>query len=250
MYFLLSNNSNYALLNCGELCRLAIRNENLEILESITSKYINDNSLLHYASAQKNLNIFNHVIKIVNKYNEEDAKGETPLHWAVMRSSFHIVESLLSVLKANKLEIDHKTKYGLTPFHLACIKGDKNVCGLLYENGANINELDNEGNSIIHMLSAIGDLKWLKYVIKNYNPNCYLKNNKGDTPLFIAILNGRYDIVEYFIDKYPNLNWKNKYGQTPLHAAVFANQVKIIELLIKNKADISIKDIVIFLFYY
>ena len=58
-----------------------------------------------------------------------------------------------------------------------------------------------------------------------------------------AILNDRYEIVEYFIDQLPNLNWKNKYGQTPLHAAVFSNQIKIVELLLKHKADLTVKDI-------
>jgi ankyrin repeat protein len=115
---------------------------------------------------------------------------------------------------------------------------------LLYEHGANVNELDNEGNSCIHHLVNIGDAKWLRHVAKNFNINCYLKNNKGNTPFMLACLNNSIEIVELFVDKIPNLNWKNRQGQTALHAAIFADNIQILEILLKHKADITIKDIV------
>lgn len=245
MFFLLVNNLKYSIFNINELCKLAIRNENFEILDYLTCNktYTDDPSLLHHACAQKSLHIFNHVLNLVKKYNELDSNGETPLHWAVFRGTYHIVEALVKMMKEQHINIDPKSKYGITPLHMALIKQDKNTVQLLYEAGADINELDNEGNSIVHMICAFGDLKWLRYIIKHFHVNCYQKNNKGDTPFMIAILNGRYDIVEFFIDKIPNLNWKNKFGQSPLHAAVFANQIKIVELLLKYKADLTVKDI-------
>ena len=135
-------------------------------------------------------------------------------------------------------------QFGLTPFHLAIIKQDKNMVDLLYDHGANVNELDNEGNTCIHHIVNIGEVKWLRQIVKNYNINCYLKNNKGNIPFMLACLNNNVDIVEFFIDKIPNLNWKNKQGQTALHAAVFSNNLQILEILLKHKADITVKDIV------
>jgi ankyrin repeat protein len=114
----------------------------------------------------------------------------------------------------------------------------------LYDNGANVNELDSEGNSCVHMLVTIGNLRWLKFLIKNFDINCFQRNNKGNTPFMVACLNGRLEIVEYFISKIPNLNWKNKNGQTALHAAIFSNQLDVIKLLLEYKADITVKDIV------
>ena len=61
----------------------------------------------------------------------------------------------------------------------------------------------------------------------------------------IACLNGNLKIAEYFVNNIPNLNWKNRNGQTALHAAVFSNSMDILSLLLNNKADITIKDIVI-----
>ena len=245
LFFLLINNLTFSIYNLNELCRLAIRNESLDILEHLThnKSFAEDPLLLHHACAQKNLNIFNYVLSLTTKFDDVDSNGETPLHWAVLRGTYHIAHALLKVYKDNHLNVNAKSKFGITAFHLALIKQDKNVSKLLFEHGADANEADKEGNTVIHMMASIGDLKWLKYIIKHFNVNCYQKNVNGNTPFVEAVLNGRINIVEYFIDKIPNLNWKNKLGQTALHAAVFANHIKIVELLLKNKADITVKDI-------
>lgn len=115
---------------------------------------------------------------------------------------------------------------------------------LLYDYGANANEIDSQGNTVVHNAVQCGDLKWLKYIAKTFNLNCFLKNNQGNTPFILACLHNQIDIVKYYLEKLPNINWKNKMGQTALHAAIFSKNKKIIELLLLNKADIRIKDIV------
>ena len=218
MFFLLATNLNNTISDGRLLCELAIRNENLEILnylnpETNKSKcnYLPSPLLLHFASCQTNLDIFNTVVKMVKKYDHKIQNTlEIPLHWAVMKGNFHIVKALINLYKENQIGLDQK-----------------------------------------NLISALDDVKWLKYIIKKFNVNCYMKNNKGDTPFIHAILNGNYRTVEFFIDLfknnkgtvYSNLNGKNKFGQTPLHAAVFTGNIKIIELLLKNKADISICDV-------
>jgi ankyrin repeat protein len=115
---------------------------------------------------------------------------------------------------------------------------------LLFEYGSNANEVDNKGNTVVHYAVQCGDLKWLKFIAKNFNLNCFLKNNSGNTPFIIACIHNHKDIVRYFLNNLPNINWKNKNGQTALHAAIFKGNIDIIEILLKNKADIRIKDIV------
>ena len=259
MFFLLAMNLENIISDGSSLCELAIRNENIEILNYLNPEinktkcnFIPSPSLLHCASCQTNLEIFNTVVKMVKKYDHKIKPTlETPLHWGVMKGNFHIVKALVNLYKENQIGVDQKNSYGVTPFFLANLRKDKYICELLFDNGADVNECDNEGNSIVHLISALDDVKWLKYIIKKFNVNCYMKNNKGDTPFIHAILNGNYKTVEFFIELFKNnkgtvfsnLNGRNKYGQTPLHAAVFVGNIKIIELLLKNKADISICDI-------
>ena len=133
---------------------------------------------------------------------------------------------------------------------MAIIKQDKLKAKLLFDYGANANEADFQGNTAVHYVAQTGDLKWLKFIAKNFNLNCFLKNNLGNTPFIQACLNNQVETVKYFLTSLPNINWKNKMGQTALHAAIFAGNEKIVEMLLLNKADIRIKDIVIKLFNF
>ena len=258
MFFLLANNMENTIKDQNYLYELAIRNENLDIINYLI-QYNSKNKydfkpskeLLHFAVCQSNLEVFKVIANLMKVYDYSlEATKETPLHWAAMKGNYYIVKELIKKYKENQIELDQKNLYGVTPFMLANLRQDKNICELFFENGVDVNEQDEEGNSIVHLIAGLGDVKWLKYMIKKFNVNCYLKNNKGNTPFIHAILNENVACVEFFIELFKNskqlvstnINWRNKYGQTPLHAAVFTGKCRIIEILLKNKADISISD--------
>ena len=260
MFFLLANNIDNPITGENSLYELAIRNENLDIINYLNSyknkKIFNfkpSRLLLHYAVCQSSLEVFKTIADILKEYDYKiQTTLETPLHWAAMKGNYYIVKELLKLYKENQIEIDQKNCYGVTPFMLANLRQDKYICELFYENVADINHQDNEGNSIVHLMAALGDVKWINFMIKKFNVNCYLINNHGNTPFIEAILNENIECVQFFIrmfcnNKNPqfaisNINWKNKYGQTPLHAAVFTGNIKIIKILLENKADIAAID--------
>lgn len=258
MFFLLANNLENVIVDGNSLLQLAIRNENLDIINYL-NPYKNKNKcnfhpselLLHFAVCQSSLEVFREIVSISKEYDYQiQPTLETPLHWAAMKGNYYIVKELIKLYKDNQIELDKKNYYGVTPFMLANLRQDKFICELFYENVVDANEQDNEGNSIAHLIAALGDVKWLKYMIKKFNVNCYLKNNQGNTPFIQAILNENVECVEFFIEMFKNsqqlistnINWRNKYGQTPLHAAVFTGNTKIIEILLENKADITAID--------
>ena len=258
MFFLLANNLENAITDGNSLYELAIRNENLDIINYL-NPYKNKNKcdfipsllLLHFAVCQSSLEVFKTIANLTKKYDYQiQSTLETPLHWAAMKGNYYIVKELIKIYKENQIELDQKNIFGVTPFMLANLRQDKYICQLFFENGVDANEQDNEGNSIAHLIAGLGDVKWLKHMIKKFNVNCYLKNNKGDTPFIHAILNENVACVEFFIELFKNskqlvstnINWRNKYGQTPLHAAVFTGNCRIIEVLLRNKADISVFD--------
>ena len=263
MFFLLANNLENVIAEGSSLLELAIRNENLDIINYLNPEKNKDKCnyepsklLLHFAVCQSSLEVFRAILSLYDKSKEYDYQIqptlETPLHWAAMKGNFYIVKELIKIYKENHIELDKKNLFGVTPFMLANLRQDKYICELFYENVVDVNEQDNEGNSIVHLISALGDVKWLKYMIKKFNVNCYLKNNQGNTPFIQAILNENVDCVKFFIEMFnnkknpqfvsTNINWRNKYGQTPLHAAVFTGNTKIIKLLLEFKADISAID--------
>ena len=259
MFFLLANNLENVITEGNSLYELAIRNENLDIINYLNPKkntikcnFKPSQLLLHFAVCQSSLEVFRAIVDIVDEYDYQiQSSLETPLHWAAMKGNYYIVKDLIKLYKENQIDLDKKNSNGVTPFMLANLRQDKNICELFYENIVDVNEQDKEGNSIVHLIAALGDVKWLKYMIKKFNVNCFLKNNQGNTPFIEAILNENVNCVEYFIELFKNseklvstnINWKNKYGQTPLHAAVFTGNIEIIKILLSNKADITAVDI-------
>jgi len=63
-----------------------------------------------------------------------------------------------------------------------------------------------------------------------------------DTPLHIAAMDGRLDLLRIFLPFVKNINIQGDIGNTPLHYAVMWNHPEVVRLLLKNKADINFKN--------
>ena len=66
--------------------------------------------------------------------------------------------------------------------------------------------------------------------------------NNGATPLVVAAEEGRFDVVEFFIESGANLNARNDHNYSALHWAAFHGHEDIVVLLLRNGADANIKD--------
>lgn len=65
---------------------------------------------------------------------------------------------------------------------------------------------------------------------------------KSDTPLIIAALHGRVDIVQLLLEYDANVNTKQEDGMTALMMAAMKGHVGILQLLIFKGADVEAKD--------
>ena len=72
-----------------------------------------DNSLLHHTCTQKNLKVFNLIANHTKNLQERDENGEIPLHWAVMKGTYNIVDELIKIYKKFHLDIDIKSKVSI-----------------------------------------------------------------------------------------------------------------------------------------
>lgn len=82
------------------------------------------------------------------------------------------------------------------------------------------------------------DLKGLKENLKFSNINECDENK--NTLLHLAIFNNDSDIVNYLILNSIDINRKNEDGNTPLHFSILYNRLGIFKHLIKSKANINI----------
>ncbi len=83
--------------------------------------------------------------------NIQDKDGDTPLHIAIFLCNLDIIKILIKYGADTKI----KDKWGQTPIHRLyfCINDNQilKIIDLLHKNNANFNEIDNFGNTVLHL---------------------------------------------------------------------------------------------------
>ena len=85
-----------------------------------------------------------------------------------------------------------------------------------------------------------GDTKWLKHWMKGSVNNA--RASDGKTLLIVAVENNKFETVKWLLGDGANTDVQDKRGNTALHYAAMLGDAKMIDLLVKNGADISIKN--------
>ena len=85
-------------------------------------------------------------------------------------------------------DIEATNKYGKTSLHIACIRGDSDIFKVLLNNNANIEAVDENGDSPLHLLVQFGYINLIKYLhfSKNISNLCRVINKAGKRPVELA----------------------------------------------------------------
>lgn len=133
-----------------------------------------------YALEGKNLNI--HVFNDI---------GENCLHIACKEGNLKIVEILLEL--NFDYELKDKNKHSKkTALHISCENGYFDISKMLIEKGANIDSLDAELNTPLHLCAIENHIELFQYLLDKTN-KIDKKNSKGETAVDLA-LNNQKDI--------------------------------------------------------
>jgi ankyrin repeat protein len=136
--------------------------------------------------------------------NEAQADGTQPIHWAVYRVDYELIEELI----ARDAQVDVMNQLGSTPLAEAVRLGDPEMVRMLLDAGSGP-----EG-----------------------------ANQDGQTALMLAIRNGDPELVRMLIDAGANVNAVEQVqDQTPLMWATTAGQnaAELVEILLSEGADVS-----------
>ena len=129
-----------------------------------------------------------------------------------------------------------------TILHQIVEKNNFDYLQILFENGSDVNTVDNDGNSLLHhSINSNCDIKIFKLLLdKGASPN--IKNNNGMTAFHIACMNKNKNefiklLLEYEAD--PKLTDKN--DRSCLYYAIenckCDNDIECIKLLLKKNVD-------------
>jgi ankyrin repeat protein len=165
-----------------------------------------------------------------NSHNKNSDNSERFFE-AIVNGDFGKIDE---ILEKNLVDVNKEDDDGDTPLMLAFYI----LIGEL-SNNANNNNMNKNSQDIIN------DHKYILHqLILQPTMNVNIINDKGDTPLILAIKHNLDDIFEFLLEKPDiNLNLQDKEGRTAIMKAVELNQMNFVNKLLKdNRVDLHIQN--------
>ena len=146
-----------------------------------------------------------------------------PLHLAVEKKNFKIVEALLRVAELNNVDMNILDEDQYTPLHIACSynKNDR-LIDLLLEKGVTFFMAREKELNPLHWAASNGHLKMMKILLESSelgNVDINSLDDYDNTPLNLACQENHLDVVKYLIQRGANVWTVGDFGFIPLHWA-------------------------------
>jgi len=183
----------------------------------------------------------------------------TALHKASLRCDTDIISIILN----HGADVDAQDNGGSTPLHLIFDAGPRDAAeqaiGVLLEHCANTNLRNHEGQTALHKSSQCDDIDIMHLILK-HGPDVNAMDNNGSTPLHLAISDSSLwhakqvvgqehcsnisirNHVGLLLDQGANINIRDHEGQTALHKASQCYDIDIMHLILKHGPDVKAFD--------
>ena len=139
------------------------------------------------------------------------------------------------------MDENHKDDNGCTPLHLSAAEGTVEMCHILLEAGARIDELDNDGKTPLIYAAESGSLTALKYLLREGADSQHTAHNGLDAFRFAA-LEERIPIVDHFLSIGCDIEIRDPEGRTVLYFLAQDNKVTMVRHLISRGANVNSVD--------
>ena len=170
--------------------------------------------------------------------NAIDNNGLTALHWALRSDQYDTFRFLVE----RGADIEIADNYSITPAFAAALFGRADLYLYLREHGARIDQVLDDGTTIIHAAVSGGQRAIVEDVLAaGYDINTR-HAERGDTPIYGALdrLDADIDFIRFLLDSGAEINLFDKVvGYSPLMVAAINSNVDIFNLLIERGADIK-----------
>jgi ankyrin repeat protein len=156
--------------------------------------------------------------------NSTGPNGQTILMAASRLGQLDVVKVLL----ARKANPNRQSPQGDTALMLASLAGHLEVVKVLFASGA---RLDTGGWNALHYAAYGGSPEIVRFlVLRGADKNAVAPN--WDTPLMLAVRNGRGDAAKALLEEKPDLGHRGKNGETALALAKARGEADLVRLLL------------------
>ena len=186
------------------------KEENKNVFDLVNAVNNDGKTALHLAASNGNPDIFTNLLENEANPNLTDNKGYTALHFAAEKGHIYIAKALLNLHEKNlepynsaidfennegdtlhariakilltykKVKVDGSAEQKISPLSLATQNNNVEFIKLLLDHGADINLVDEKGNTALHIAAKNGKTESFKFLLEN-GANGNLKNEDGNT---------------------------------------------------------------------
>lgn len=170
---------------------------------------------------------------------QQEAYKQTPLPLtpsSTKTDSEHSSDEEQSISKRQKTEQD---AVAYTSIFDAAQKGDIGAVEYYLTNGVKVDDIDEFGDTILHHAATNGHGDLIQDLLENHKPNINVLDADGNTPLMIAAIFNKEEVVKVLLEHNADTHIANIRGSTPAHAAAANSNLGVLELLKEHGADLK-----------
>lgn len=150
----------------------------------------------------------------------------------------HNNPSLVRRLIKMGCSVNSLNEFKESPLITACSYGHTLVVKVLLDAGADVKHSDSKGITALHAALLKGDIDLVELLLATPGIIVDAQGINGITPLMVACVWGRTEIVKHLLKAGANIEQQNGSGETSLYMAVSFNHEDVVNLLLQSGAKV------------
>lgn len=165
---------------------------------------------------------------------------QTPIILAASRGKYTILKKLLNGTVKPRLEVEDK--YGATALVEAMLFKNVDCAKLLLDKGAKVDKSYTKDKiPLLWGAIMLDDSELVKKCVDRGAALNKRAGTSGQTPLIIAIINGKINALKALLDKGANIHGTSSENRTPIMVAVMRNETAMVKYLLGKGARAGVK---------